>query len=85
LEYSVRRLLPIIAKERKNHEKRKQLLIGISTHLKNGLHLLSKAEKSLNREDPIVHKLKTAMGAYENALNGIAGFIEGQNDRRLSS
>jgi hypothetical protein len=32
VEYSVRRLLPIIAKERKKHEKRKELLTDISNH-----------------------------------------------------
>ena len=32
VEYSVRRLLPIIANERKKHEKRKELLGEISNH-----------------------------------------------------
>ena len=36
VEYSVRRLLPIIAKERKRHEKRKELLADISDHFSEG-------------------------------------------------
>jgi predicted transcriptional regulator len=76
VEYSVRRLLPIIANERKKHEKRKELLDQISNHFEKGKMLLSKAEKVLDRDDPIVHKLKTAMSVYKNALDDIAGFIE---------
>ena len=76
LEYSVKRLLPIIDKERKNHEKRKQLLSDISTHYRKGVTLLSKAENALNREDPVVQKLKTAMNAYEIALKEMVGFVE---------
>jgi hypothetical protein len=76
VEYSVRRLLPIIANERKKHEKRKELLDQISNHFKSGKMLLSKAKEALDRDDPIVHKLETAMSVYENALNDITSFIE---------
>ena len=76
VEYSVRRLLPIIANERKNHNKRKELLIEISNHFESGKTLLSKVEKTLSREDPIVHKFKTAMNAYQNALDDMVGFME---------
>jgi len=76
VEYSVRRLLPIIANERKKHEKRKELLDEISNHFESGQMLLSKAAKALNRDDPIVNKLKTAMSIYKNALDDIVSFIE---------
>ena len=36
VEYSVRRRLPIIAKERKKHEKRKELCAEISNHFATG-------------------------------------------------
>jgi hypothetical protein len=76
VEYSVRRLLPIIANERKKHEKRKELLAQISNHFKSGKILLSKAEEALDSDDPIVNKLETAMSVYQNALDDIASFIE---------
>ncbi|UCG07473.1 MAG: hypothetical protein JSV83_02105 [Desulfobacterales bacterium] len=76
VEYSVRRLLPIIANERKKHEKRKELLVEISNHFAKGDRLLSKAEEMLGADDPIVNKLETAIAAYKNALDGIASFIE---------
>jgi len=76
VEYSVRRLLPIIARERKKHEKRKDLLAEISDHFAKGEKLLSKAEEMLGTDDSVVTKLRTAMSVYKNALNDIANFIE---------
>ena len=76
VEYSVRRLLPIIAKERKEHEKRKELLADISKHFREGERLLSKAEEMLGTDDLIVDKLQTAISAYKNSFDDIANFIE---------
>jgi uncharacterized protein (UPF0147 family) len=76
VEYSVRRLLPIIAKERKKHEKRKELLAEISNHFTEGENLLSKADEMLGTDDPIVNKLETAMSVYKNAFEDIANFID---------
>ena len=76
VEYSVRRLLPLIAKERKKHEKRKEFLAEISNHFAKGEKLLSKADEMLGFDDPIVHKLQTAMSVYKNAFGDIANFIE---------
>jgi len=76
VEYSVRRLLPIIAKERKTHEKRKALLAEISNHYAEGELLLAKADEIVGTEDPIVTKLKTAMSVYKHAIDDITGFIE---------
>jgi hypothetical protein len=76
VETSVRRLLPIIANERKKHEKRKVILADISNHLEEGTKLLSKAETMLGTDDPMVNNLKTAMSVYKNVLDDIAGFIE---------
>jgi len=76
VEYSVRRLLPIIANERKKHEKRKELLGEISDHFTDGETLLSKAEEMLGTDDPLVDKLDTAMSVYKNSLNDIVNFID---------
>ena len=76
VEYSVRRLLPIIARERKKHEKRKELLADISNHLTDGEELLSKAEELLGKDDLIANKMKTAISVYKNVFNDMAAFIE---------
>jgi uncharacterized protein (UPF0147 family) len=76
VEYSVRRLLPIIAKERKKHEKRKEVLAEISNHFAEGEKLLSTAEEVLGAEDSVVNKLKTAISVYKNAFDDIVQFID---------
>ncbi|NNL76335.1 MAG: hypothetical protein HKO68_08375 [Desulfobacterales bacterium] len=76
VEYSIRRLLPIIAKERKKHEKRKELLADISNHFAEGEKLLSKAEEELGADDPLANKLQTAMSVYQHVLDDISNFVE---------
>ena len=76
VEFSVRRLLPIIAKERKKHEKRKKLFSDISNHIAEAEKLLSKAEEVLGADDLIVNKLQTAMSVYKNAFDDITSFID---------
>jgi hypothetical protein len=76
VESSVRRLLPIIAKERKKHEKRKQLLSEMSDHFAKGQKLLAKAKQMLGKDDIIVVKLQNAVSVYQHALEDISNFIE---------
>lgn len=76
VEYSVRRLLPIIAREQEKHEKRKELLAEISHHFAKGEKVLSKADEMLGTDDPVVNKLKTAMFVYRNAYDDIVKFID---------
>ncbi len=76
VEYSIRRLMPIIASERKKHEKRKKLLAEIANHFAEGEKLLSKSKKMLGADDRIVSNLESAMTAYQNAFDDIANFIE---------
>ena len=76
VEYSVRRLLPIIARERKKHEIRKELLAEISNHFAKGEKLLSKTQDMLGTDDPIVDKLETAISVYKDAFDEITNFID---------
>jgi hypothetical protein len=76
VELSVQRLLPIIAKEREKHEKRKKMLNEIDKHLKEGERILSNAKEMFGVEDTICQKLESVMTVYENAYRHIASFIE---------
>ena len=76
VEYSIRRLLPIIANERKKHEKRKKMLDEIANHFTEGEALLSKTEELLGPDDPISNKLQTVMSTYQHAFDEIVGIIE---------
>ena len=76
VEFSVQRLLPIIAKERKRHEKRKKMLKEIGNHLEEGSALLNELKESLDTEDPIFQKFESIMAVYENAYHFMASFVE---------
>ena len=76
VECSVRRLLPIIAKERKKHYKRKEILGEIASHFQEGENLLQKIGSLLGFDDPIYHRLKSVMNIYETAYNNMESFIE---------
>ncbi len=76
VEYSVQRLLPIIAKERQKHEKRKEMLGEIEKHFKKGEKLLRSVRDLLGDEDPIFHKFETIIDGYENGFQNIEAFIE---------
>jgi hypothetical protein len=76
VELSVQRLLPIIAKEREKHEKRKKMFNEIAKHLEEGERLLNKTKEIFGEEDTIVQKLESVMTVYDNAYHHIASFIE---------
>ena len=76
VEYSVQRLLPIIAMEREKHEKRKKVLSEIADHFVSGEKLLGKIRSILGDDDPIFYKFEAVMSAYRNAYGTIASFIE---------
>ena len=76
VEYSIQRLLPVIAREREKHEKRKEILENINAHFDEGLKILKKTRDLLGENDPVYTKMEAAMGAYVNARENIAQFIE---------
>ena len=76
IELSVQRLLPIIEKEREHHAQRKAVYARIQKHLETGRKLLANAETLLGDQDPLIHRMGSAMGAYENAFKHMTAFIE---------
>ena len=76
VELSVQRLLPIIAKEREKHEKRKKMLNEIARHLEEGERLLNITKEIFGEEDTIYQRLESVMTVYDNAYHHIASFIE---------
>ena len=76
VEFSVQRLLPIIARERETHNKRKKILGDIEKHYKMGKALLKKIKDTLGEDDPIYHRQANLMAVYENTYSHIDSFIE---------
>lgn len=67
VEYSIQRLLPIIAKEKEKHEKRKEILEDLSRHMQDGYTLMQKAANLLGEDDPVFERIVSAVSACENA------------------
>lgn len=72
VEYSIKRLLPVIAREREKHRKRKELIGEISEFTRQGEQILEKAIAFLGREDPVTERL----GQVVNALTHVNRFVE---------
>ncbi|MEJ2640572.1 MAG: hypothetical protein P8010_13440 [Desulfosarcinaceae bacterium] len=76
VEYSIQRLLPLIAQERQKHEKRKEIEAHFDTFFKEGIKLLNNARKSLGDEDPVVQLLASAMTQCAGTQRSLREFIE---------
>jgi hypothetical protein len=76
VEYSIQRLLPVIAEEREKHQKRKKVLDEVTEHLKEGEKILKKSKKLLGEDDPVYDKFRAAMAVFYNVCKSIESFIE---------
>jgi hypothetical protein len=70
VEYSIQRLLPVIAKERERHSKRKEILNDINAHLEQGLKIL------LGEDDPVYSRFETAMQSLVNSQSHIENYVK---------
>ncbi len=76
VEFSVRRLLPVIDNEQKKYEMRKAASSDIFRHLDKGKQLLDQMIDQLGEDDPVVSKLSSVMDTYAGAAKAIATFLE---------
>jgi hypothetical protein len=76
VEYSIQRLIPVIAGEREKHRKRKLILDEMTKYLEHGEKILQNSEKLLGKNDPVYGKLESVIATCENAYHNIESFIE---------
>lgn len=76
VEYSIRRLIPIIAGEREKHRKRKIVFGEMKKLMQEKEELLQKARTHLGEEDPVVAELKKALAGSRNSFHKIKHFVE---------
>ena len=76
VEYSIQRLQPVIAKEKKRHAERKRLLSRLNEFLASAEEILAEAEQTLGPGDPVFEQLEKAMLGMLNTRDDIAAFIE---------
>ncbi len=76
VEYSIQRLLPVLAREREKHRRRKDILRDMDENMENGLKILQKSRTLLGEEDPVFLRWESAMKTLVNTRRDIAAFIE---------
>ena len=75
VEYSIQRLLPVIAVERKKHARRKEVMEHISTFLGQGQQLLAGVKSVLGDDDPVYVRFRAAIQTLESAHDLIAAYV----------
>ena len=76
VEYSIQRLLPVIAQERERHRRRKEILNDMNAHLADGLKILQKSKSLLGEDDPVFIRLASAIKSMANAQSNVDAFVE---------
>ncbi len=76
VEYSIQRLLPVLAREREKHRRRKDILRDMNENVENGLKILKKSRRRLGEDDPVFLRWESAMKTLVNTQREIAAFIE---------
>ena len=76
VEYSIQRLLPVIAQERERHRRRKEILNDMNEYLADGLKILQKSKSLLGEDDPVFIRLAVALKSLTNAQSNVNAFVE---------
>ncbi len=76
VEYAIKRLLPILLKERRLQKNREDALSKIQEKSGQLFELLNEIEKMVGKQDPIYLFFEEAFESYRNAFSDIASLIE---------
>jgi hypothetical protein len=80
IEYSVRRLQPIIEKEQEKQEKRKKIVKEFTQMMIEARQLLEKAGDLLDDDDPVFNRLAAAVNYSLNSHQHMAEFVKKGED-----
>lgn len=75
VEFSIERILPLILREKEQHEKRKRYLAEMEAYLRQGEALLLRAEQELGPDDPVYRQLLTMLRAVAGSQAAVAHFV----------
>jgi len=79
VEYSIERLLPLIAREKEKHQKRKVLLSEVQEYMQQGLELVTRAEKELGQDDPVFQELLNMLRSVKGCCNSVDSCVQKGN------
>ncbi|HDI58762.1 MAG TPA: hypothetical protein ENF48_00140 [Desulfobacteraceae bacterium] len=76
VEFAIRRLLPILAKERNQQKKRENTLAKIEKHFEHSIELLVEIEKTVGKNDPLYDFYAAVIKTYRNAFDKMEDLVE---------
>jgi len=76
VEYSIERILPLLAREKEKHAKRKLLLGELQEYLQKGAELVGKAEEDFGREDPLFLQLLSMLRMVKHCCRDFEQAVE---------
>ncbi len=76
VEYSIERILPLLAREKEKHAQRKQLLGEMRAYFQKGTEILGKAENNLGQDDPIFLELFNMMRVVKHCCQCLESSVE---------
>jgi hypothetical protein len=76
VEFSIRRLLPVISSEQEKQKNRKQVFAEMKGWLGNGEELLGKSEQMLGAGDSATKQLAVILKQLRNSLDELGGQVE---------
>jgi hypothetical protein len=79
VEFSIRRLMPVIEEEREKHRRRKAVQEDITQHVHQGRLILAGIKAALGEEDPVYQGYRQALRSLQQAEQEIAAYIERGN------
>lgn len=75
VEFSIQSLLPLIARERERHHKRKAVFKDFQGYLKKGEEILKKSRELLGEDDPVHDELQSALNALSKTLQNLEELV----------
>ena len=76
VEQSIQRLLPLIAREREKHQRRKETLRVLAEYVRHGEKLRQESKELLGEDDPVYDKIASAMNFLSDTYGHIESFVE---------
>jgi len=75
VEFSIKRLMPVIKTELEKHKRRKELLTDINEYLEQGNVLLDKTEKLLGKKDSIFEMIENQVNLTRKNVSTIKNIV----------
>ncbi len=76
VEYSIKRIMPLLDQEKKKHQRRKEYLGVLQKILTDGIELVEKVEQELGQEDPVFMELYQMVRSVDKCCENVELIIE---------